>query len=89
MQPHHKIIDIRWYFSGQKENASAYWLLMDCPVQPEKIVVVRKGRLMGIGDIFDPHFSNKSVIARFIPDEDGWKCAVDFVRTFKNGKDQS
>jgi len=60
----------------QKGHWFAYWIKMDCPVNPEKVVVMRSVIIKE----FDPHFSNEEVIAIFKPSEDGQQLAFDFVR---------
>lgn len=78
MKHHHKIIEIvNCYNFG---NIIAYNLVMDCPVQPNKIVVTTCD--LKTEDVFDPHFSNEQVIARFQPTEAGWQYAIYFVRNF-------
>lgn len=74
MNSEHKILEILRYrrtFYGRE----AYWLMMDCPVQPEKIVVLERGTFLEDGQVFDPHFSNSKVSARLRPCDGGWMQA--------------
>ena len=52
-------------------------LVMDCPVQPLKVVVTRDE--LYPGHTFDPHLSNPAVIARFPPTEKGASDATAFA----------
>jgi hypothetical protein len=49
--------------------------IMDCPVQPEKIVITKTP--IFDGDVFDPHFSNSNVVARF----SNFKDAIIFIQS--------
>jgi len=46
-------------------------------VQPRKMVVTTHE--LKEGEIFDPHFSNENVIARFQPNQSGWESGLFFV----------
>ena len=70
----HKIIKINGYRSGRYYASD---MIMDCPVQPRKVVVTKCQLIEGTE--FDPHFENKEVIARFSPDDFGWQNALNFI----------
>jgi len=71
----HKIIEIMKH--EHIGNTSAYWIRMDCPVQPEKVLVCYEE--LSVGMYFDPDFTNKFVLARFQPAADGWHNALIFA----------
>jgi len=73
----HKIVGIPRSIEEDGCMLAAYWLQMDCHVQPEKIVVYC-GRLQK-NKVFDPHFSNGYVVARFPTNPTGWEMAVNLI----------
>jgi hypothetical protein len=72
----------------------AFWLKMDCPAQPDKIVVLDTENcptepwrtVLQVRDYFDPDFSNKVVVAHFSPDLLGWRRAVNLVTSLAQHK---
>ena len=68
----HKILEIVAH--NECGRYHAYYLKMDCHVQPNKVVVMY-GELEK-GEVFDPHFSNTDVIGRFPPTTNGYILAV-------------
>ena len=46
-------------------------------------VLVFKGQFVPLPEYLDPHFADndRSPIARFKPDEDGWEMALEFARS--------
>jgi hypothetical protein len=77
MNHEHKILFAE--ILAKKRNSKAYLLGMDCPRVMATKVVVYKGKKLKVGDIFDPHFSNKKVVARFPPTMVGMDMAMGFV----------
>jgi hypothetical protein len=75
--PHHYVTDYKVEIKGEYR---LYWLTMDCPVQPEKIVLM-KGSIPPKDEPFDPHFSNTQVVARFAPNNVGWKMGLDSLKS--------
>ena len=55
----------------ENNNYIAYKLKMDCHVNPNKIVIVPKTVIFQVGQLFDPHFSNLNVLARFSCSDEG------------------
>ena len=72
----HKIVEIKERHVINRDY-EAVWMMMDCPVMPEKVVVAR--RSLSVGDVFDPHFSNENVVGRFPPSEYGFDLACDLL----------
>ena len=64
----YKIIDIKRYY--HRPGLHLYWIIMDCPVMPEKVVAVKHE--LKINEKFNPHFNNDNVICRFPATEMGW-----------------
>ena len=71
----HKVVEILYEY--EKNGYYAYLIKMDCHVQPQKTVLIT--RPLNVGDEFDPHFSNREVIARFRPFTFGFDNAVDMI----------
>jgi hypothetical protein len=71
MNPHHKVTKIIREADAHRYHVQ--WVEMDCPVQPQKIWIITKK--IKVNQIFDPHFSNKQVIARYRPTEYGFNAA--------------
>ena len=55
----------------------------DCTNFEGRKIMVYQGKYKETPDTLDPHFSDTghSPIARFRPNEEGWKMAIDFART--------
>ena len=79
----HKILKIIKY-EQYRTNAQVYCIRMDCPVQPLKTVMTTEE--LKVGQIFDPHFSNPIVIARFAPTDEGWTFAKICLYEYKKDK---
>jgi len=76
----HKIVKI--VDRAHVGKARVYKLQMDCHVQPFKLVVCKEALKLKEGAVFDPHFSNQDMIARFPPTEIGFVLALRIAREY-------
>ena len=65
----------RGHFDSKGTHVSL--IAMDCPVMPLKTVVTT--RELAEGEEFDPHFSNKEVLARLPATDVGWGVAISIM----------
>jgi len=69
MKEHHIVMS---EIITENDKYVAYDLRMDCHVNPHKIVIITKDETPLLeGEVFDPHFTNPNVIARFSPNTKG------------------
>jgi len=74
----HKVVKI--IESCERGDIYAYLMVMDCPVQPVKCVVVKQK--LTEGEEFDPHFSNVYVLGRFQPNISGYNNARELTKNY-------
>ena len=74
----HQIVEIKRHISHGK-GIHVYHILMDCPVNPEKLVVTNCE--LKEDQFFDPHFGegNESVLARFPATDKGMELALALI----------
>ena len=77
MSHKHTILEITEELWCENMELQLTNIVMDCPVSPSKIVVTTAP--LHAGEVFDPHFSNDKVIARFRPNEQGWLDGLMFL----------
>jgi hypothetical protein len=77
----HKVMRITDRY--EKDGYYAYTVIMDCHVQPVKVLVLKSPIMEG--QVFDPHFTNRDVVARFAPSLTGFTHAKELVNTITGG----